>query len=37
MYCQLCIVLLNLMSCKGRGGGVYWGGVYCIDNCVLYF
>ena len=20
MYCQLCIVLLNLMSCKGRGG-----------------
>ena len=33
MYCQLCIVLLNLMSCKGRGGV----GEVCIDNCVFYF
>ena len=33
MYCQLCIVRLNLMSCKGRGGV----GEVCIVNCVLYF
>ena len=32
MYCQLCIVLLNLMSCKGRGGV----GEVCIVNFVLY-
>ena len=29
MYCQLCIVLLNLMSCKGRGGVGVLSIVYC--------
>ena len=37
MYCQLCIVRLNLMSCKGRGKGRGGVGEVCIVNCVLYF
>ena len=34
MYCQLCIVLLNLMSCKGRGGV---GEVCIVQLCIVYF